>query len=128
MVDFNNETTIGRPAVDVERILVLQRRDAIIDSFETWHQQDALGGQPPTAYIKARCKSLYLQIQGMLNRRKGTLSTDIQALLQKDDYDSLVKGFQLMSEFLDTLRLTRIDTRSNFDSTNVEEDNKHAGL
>ena len=128
MVDFNNETTIGRPAVDVERILILQRRDAVIDAFEAYTQIDANGAGASTHIIRARIESLRLQLYGMLRRRATKTLEVLSKRINTDDFETLLSIFEEISMVLDGIRLTRIDTKEDYDTTSIEADNKHEGL
>lgn len=133
MVDFNNEVTVGRPAVDVERILILQRRNDVIEALEAYHQVDARGAQAETHVMQARIRSLYYEIAGMLNRRHRSKKEKpkYEAFLEKlnsEKHEDLIEAFTFINNFLDTIRLTRIDTKTDYDRTDIEEDNKQDGL
>lgn len=132
MVDFNNETTIGTPAVDVVRILILQRHSDLIEAYEVYLKQKYAKINISTAVVKARLFSLFLQLQPTIKRRYGE---DIEAynIIQKlftnpEGQEKIEEALYYINELLDDLRLTRIDTKKQYNSTSVEAENKAKGL
>jgi len=39
MVDFNSDVMVGMPAIDIERVSILQRRYEFIDAFEFYKKK-----------------------------------------------------------------------------------------
>ena len=130
MVDFNNETTTTIPALNVERILVLEKREYFINAVESHDVVAFKGASFPINVMRARLKSLFLQLQAFIKRRLG----DKDYLILRDkvfntkDYDELLLIFESISELLDSIKLTTIDTRKAYDSTDVEEENTIKGF
>ena len=130
MVDFNNEATVGTPAVDVERISILQRRYELIESIEYYRKRQLDGVEVRLSLVKARLFSLFLEVQACLKRR---LSTEEYEKLLSVCYDAkdekvLLEAVYKINQILDKLRLTRIDTQKVYDSTNTEAENKIKGF
>lgn len=138
MVDFNNETTVGTPAVDVVRILILQRRADVIEALEVYNKQDDSGVDPPLPLVKSRIYSFFLELQGALKRKlckkdkKGkNKSNDYDWLikqLKSNKFDELVDVFLYLNEYLDSIKLTRIDTKEQYDRSSFETDNRKNGI
>lgn len=130
MVDFDNETTIGVPAADITKILILQRRTYLFDSYEAYLKQQAKGVQADQSVMKARLHSLFLELQATLKRRL-TKEDEYKQLILKinsDNIDDLYEAMLFLNEQLDDMNLTRLDTRRRYDSTKVENENKEKGL
>ena len=130
MVDFNNETTIGTPAVDVVRILILQRRSDLIEAIERHNKISFQGSDTDGAVIRARLISLFIEVQAGLKRR--LVAQDYEALKKRvydpnADYDTIMECLEYINSYLDELRLTRIDTKPLVDKTKWEEHNQAYG-
>lgn len=119
MVDFNNESTVGQPAIDIERVLILQRRDAVIEAVERYLTVADQSGSAPIEYIKGRLTSFYLQLYGMLERKykDDKRYAELKRQIQSNDFTELMESFYFMSSFLDSINLTKLDTRENYDKS-----------
>jgi len=125
VVDFNNETTVGTPAVDVVRILILQRRADLFEAVEKYNKQSYQGQQADLSIVRARLKSLFLEIQAALKRRlKPDVYKELMQKIEQDDEEKIMEAIYFLNEHLDNMRLTRIDTKTQYDSTRVEIENK----
>ena len=130
MVDFNNETTVGTPAIDVVRILILQRRADVIEAFELYHKQIANNIEGSTSLIHARLLSLFMELQGSIKRRCATEKDYLEVLKNFDslEIEQMKKNFYYLNEYLDSIKLTVIDTKKQYDRSNWETDNKENGI
>ena len=130
MVDFNNETTIGTPAVDVVRILILQRHADLIEAWEGYLKKKYSNVQPNSSIVRARLQSLFIQLQSAIKRSRTeeAYTIVVKGIREAKEEDELYKQIIFLNEFLDDLKLTRIDTKKKYDSTNVEEENRAKGL
>lgn len=129
MVNFNNDTTIGRPAVDVERISILQRRYDMIEAFEAYKKSRMLGMDVDLSIVRCRLMSLFIEVQGMLKRQlnaKDYLELYNICFESKNEKDILNAIFH-MSEFLDSIKLTRVDTQPVYDYEDAEAENTIMG-
>jgi len=129
MVDFNNEATISTPAVDIVRVLILQRHSDALDAIEFYKKKTLGGVAYPTDVMASRIYSLYLQnikpIQRNISKEDfKQLEKDVNSIEEAD----LIKAFLIINGVLDELRLTKIDTGKKHDTTNVEEENHVKGL
>jgi len=126
MVDFDNDATIGTPAIDVERISILQRRYDVIEAIEDYKKKRYLGSGNPISYIRARMFSLFIEIQAYLKRilSKEEYGELLNTCLNSKDEIELIEALFKINELLDKMRLIRIDTQKVYDATNVEEENK----
>jgi len=129
MVDFNNETTIGTPAVDIMRVLILQRRSDAIEAIEFYKKKQASGVIVDSSSIQSRLFSLFLEVEETLKRHLSEV--DIKSLedsLGSKNLDTLIDCFRKINTILDAIKLTRIDTGKVYDYGNIEEENKVKGL
>jgi len=126
MVDFNNETTVGIPAGDIVRVLILQRRNDLIESLEHYRKEKYVGGFSDLSIVRARLLSLFIEIQGMLKRRLkeeiyNKLKLEVFTSIKEDDLFRMV--FEI-NETLDSIHLTKIDNKVVYDRKRVEIENK----
>lgn len=129
-MDFNNETTVGIPAADVERISILQRRYDMIEALEDYKKKRLNGVGVTLSIVRARLFSLFVEIQALLKRRLSEIEYNniLNSCLNDTKEDELIKTIFLLNEQLDEIKLTRIDTSRVYDSLNVEEENKEKGF
>lgn len=133
MVDFDNEVTVGTPAVDVQRITVLQRRYDLFEALEQYNKESMNGLAYPLSYVKARLFTFYLEVQPMLQRHLSKEEYDkvhnfcTQELSQSKKED-LLELIMMINKVLDhPVRLTRLDNTKQYDSQNMEEENAEKG-
>lgn len=139
MVDFHNETTIGTPAVDVQRITVLQRRYDLFEALEDHMKRTKIGGAFPIAYVEARLFTLFMEVEPMLKRHlkkneegkvKYIKLRDICLHETKEEISKkeiLWAIFQLNRFLDDPLRITRLDTKQQYDPQDMEGENDVKG-
>lgn len=132
MVDFDNETTVTRPASDIIRVVILERRYNLMEALERYYMNAALGGVDTShdeAVVRARLLSLIDELRPMLDRRlRPEEKEELERALDRTDMDSTLKAFHLVNKMLDIVKLIMIDTRKVYDSTNVEAENREKGL
>jgi hypothetical protein len=129
MVDFNNEATISTPAVDIIRVLILQRRNDALDAIEYYNKKVKAGIDYGTDVMGARIFSYFLEIECCLKRQLENKSfEDLEKEVKSDKYNDLLTAFRTMNTVLDKIKLTKIDTGKDIDTSNVEEENKERGL
>jgi len=131
MVDFNNETTIGTPAVDVVRILVLQRRADLLEALEQYNSKKAKGFNPGFHVVQARLNTLWLELQAAYKRRikdEEEYNTIVKNVSVADDEEKILALIYKFNEYLDEIRLTRLDTKEQYDTKLIEKENYKKGL
>ena len=133
MVNFEGEATVGIPAAEVEKITILQRRFELFEALEDYNKNQLSGRNIPTAIVKASLRTLFLEIQAMLKRRydksgnKENYHKLRRACMESNDMPTIINAIYTLNEDLDKIKLTMIDTQRQYDSTNVEEENKIKG-
>jgi len=130
MVDFNNETTVGVPAVDIERVSILQRRHDLLEAYEDYKKKRFNQCNVNISIVRVRLISLFLQIQPLLKRKmkEPDYKKMYNDVFNSTDEPVLLDIYQSINELLDTLRLTRIDTSEVYDRTRWVKVNKAKGL
>lgn len=129
MVDFNNETTISTPAVDIVRVLILQKRENVMEAIEDYRKKTSLGYAESTNIIQARLNTFFLENEQLLtNRLTKEEFKEVVDNLESKDLKTLEKIFRLMNKALYDIRLTKIDTKKEYDQTDIELDNRENGL
>ena len=129
MVDFNNETTVSTPASDVVRILILQRRNDVIEAFEHYYKMNEGDVTSDLEVVKARINSLYLEIQGLLHKRDENMDeVKFNKEIFNADIEGLLKIFSGFNLLLYDINLTKIDNKPQYDTTNIELENKQHNL
>lgn len=139
MIDFRNESTVSTPPGDVVKIVILERREQVIEALESYHLL-SIGDQDASLkldIIHARIMALWYQLQAMAKRRlkaaKGTdedPSYDMvkEAITTSKLLDHLVEAFEWMNIFVDDMGLTQIDSRARYDRSNIEDANLKKGM
>lgn len=128
MVDFNNEATIGTPAVDVVRILILQRRSDLIEALEQYNKMEYRNASPDLSIVRARLVSLYIELRAGLKRRlKKEEFTSIEKAMGQSEKDRILYCVNYLNGYLDDMRLIRLDNKPNVNKTKWEEVNKAYG-
>jgi hypothetical protein len=139
MVDFNNETTVATPPGEVVKIVVLERREQVIEALENYHRihRANVDTGDKLHLLHARVMALWYQLQAMVKRRlKGAKGTPHepdyemvkQAITGAEEESELIEAYEWMNEFIDKMGLTFIDSRANYDRTNVEDANQKKGM
>lgn len=125
MVDFNSEATVSASATDILRILILQRRNDVIDAMESYRKIEPNG---TSEIIRARMNSLFLEIAAMLKRKMGEDYEPLREKILSEEFKDLLEAFMSINVFLDDQRLTRIDTKQIYDSTRTSKEDEQKGL
>lgn len=133
MVDFNAEKTVGTPAVDVVRILVLQARANVFDSLEKYNKDCSNNIDASQAVLKSRIATWFLEIQAYLKRtnKAKEYSKTYESWEQKLFFnENILEKKEILSiifelnKVLDELKIIRLDNRPAYDRTNIELDNE----
>ena len=130
MVDWDNETTVGTPATDVQRISILQRRYELIEAYEEYVKKKLSGVGASFSIVQARLRSLFIELQAALKRRyKKEVYDEMKLICWKESIteEELVKVLFQINEELDTIQLIKIDTQKVYNSSRVEQENKVKG-
>lgn len=129
MVDFDNETTVGTPAVDIVRVLWLQARAYLLEAWEDYTKKSEQGVESGLHIIKARVFTLWMEMQGYLKRAlKPEQYDEKRLLLDSDEPSDLLALTEFLNEHFDVLRITRIDTKIMYNRQSIETENIHHGL
>jgi len=129
MVDFNNEATVGTPALDIVKVIILQRRYDVLESLEKYNKLKFQDTEPDISGFRARLITLFLEISPILKRSLGEKGySDLDKELGKGDMDSLTNAVMTINDQLDKLNLTRFDTRKYIDTSKVELENEEKSL
>lgn len=127
MVDFDNETTIGTPAVDVQRIVILERRYNLFEALEAFNRNRMRGIDADLAIVRARLATMFLEVAELLERN---LDKKDYAALKKGIYgaeateEEMLNAIETINRILDKVQLTKIDTKVKYDSRRVEVENQ----
>jgi len=124
MVDFNNESTIGRPALDIVRVLVLEKREDCFRALQGFNTQKFLSADPPDVHLRSRVSILYEELRSSIKRTK---PEDIEALekkIFKGNISELIEALRFINTWLDDIRLTRLDIRRDYDRRDAEFSNQ----
>ena len=131
MVDFNDGNTIGTPASDIVRVLILEKRTNVIEALESL-AKNSREDIYSLRMVRARLQSLYWELEGMLTRKSSgkNASVDLKEIKEllfgedKPTISSLIDCFSKINMLLDGIKLTRIDNHVVIDTRYVENDNE----
>lgn len=129
MVDFNSEATVGTPAVDIVRVMVLERANNLYDAYEDYIKKQEQGYDKDLSLIKARLSSLMLILEAQVLRKEGEEKANIlKKQITSNDFEKIKEAITHFNIYLDEIKLTRLDTKKVYDKTMVEVENKVKGL
>lgn len=129
MVDFHNESTVGTPALDVVKILILQRRYDVFEALEIYNKDKLAGQEVSNTLLKSRLFTWFLEIQASLKRRlKQKEYDELYKKIQSDNDEDVLEAIYIMNGELDNINLTKIDQRKQFDTTNMIKENRMKGI
>lgn len=134
MVNFNNEITVGTPAAEVVKILVLQARANVFESLEFYLKQKHQGIAADLSVLRARLGTWLLEHEGYLQRtydKDPIYKQIIIDLFERDkplDQNTIINYIRFLNNICDTLRLTRLDLRKQYDRSSWETDNRENQL
>jgi hypothetical protein len=132
VVDFNNESTVATPPGEVVKIVVLERREQVIEALESYYV--SVAGSREThhkvATLRARVMAFWFQVQAMARRRlKDNKYDEVERSIgEARSFEELVGAFEWLNEFVDDMGLTFIDGRARYDRSRVEDANTKKGL
>lgn len=126
MVDFESETTITRPASDVCKIVILQRRYDCIEALGDLWKREAHGSTAGMGVAWAALKKLAKEVRAMLGQRLQGYDDLVRGVTM--DAQSLEVLFDAIDAELYDLGLTKIDTGKRYDRTRTERENAEKGL
>ena len=130
MVDFNNEKTISTPLSDVLKMLILECRYNLLLKireyyvrFEKYHKSDY-------AEVKASVVELYYYLRSMYSsdydeKKQKVLSDQVST---SKSFTDIMRVFELLETYMYVKNITKIDNRKQYDTTNIEIENKEKGL
>jgi len=132
MVNYNNETTVATPSVDINKIQILERRAYVIEALEKCNEYASLGSKGKNYIFISRLVSLFWELQGVLERRLDkdrfldykNLALNVKHL----KFEKAINMWMDINKVLDEIKLTLIDTKKEYDTTNPESENKELGL
>jgi hypothetical protein len=129
MVDFNNEATIGTPALEVEKISILQRRYDFLEAYEDYKKKRLNNTPQPLNFAAARLLTLYLECSAMLKRRLKDIEFKKleSACFELKNEETILEAFTKINTELDIIHLIKIDTNIIYDSKHTEIENKAKG-
>ena len=132
MVNFDNETTISKPPREVVALVAIEKLYNFLEADEAYTKDRMHGAAAPLATCRSRLRSLFLLAQPMLQRHLKATDYDLLRdgclnINEELEADVVLDHFVKISEMLDKLELTRLDTKKKFDRQRIEESNKAQG-
>lgn len=131
MVDFNNEVTVGTPAVDIERVTILQRRYDVLEALEAYRKFKLKNANVDISTVRARLTTYFLEVDAMLERRFGKDTKGFQNLYDKcfqaKSEKEIIEALRSINKEMDKIRLTRIDTHDSYDPQDLTKEDMIKG-
>lgn len=135
MVDFNSEGAFSANKGHILELVILGRRDELINTFQMW-KEFSLANSSKAEALKYKLHSvlaaLFLELDRTLFRRLESVDYD----LMKDKLlgNVVLSNVELNDFFfeintaLDGLNLIKIDNKKKYDSTDIESENEQKGI
>lgn len=146
MVDFNSEGAFTANKAHILELVILGRRDELINTFQLWGESKILNNSKEETLrtkLRAVILSVFLELERPLYRKlvkrndKGRVidSSEFDSIKDKIiDFDQAVEGDELikiyftLNQALDELNLIKVDNKRAYDSTSIETENEQKGL
>ena len=129
MVDFNNEATVGTPATDIMRVLVIEERKYLLDAIENYYKHLYLNSDPDNSIIKSRLQTLYLELYGSIQRHlEPELIKELETNIESHEFKDNLEATKTFILLLDKFKITRLDTKRIYDSTRPAEEDEEKNL
>lgn len=128
MVDFNAPQTISQPRKDVLDILILQTRDAVIQSIGNYEQIKYANGSSNNlnnSKVNSKIKELWYNISAQFKRKKSKEEFNkIKELIFSKKVEDNIEAFEIINDWLDEQQITKFDTKKVYDTYNIEKENE----
>lgn len=151
MVNFESDQLLTTNKGEILNLIILGRRDDLLNIFQKWREDcisNSAGKTTQEYKLRGSLFTLFLELERPLFRHLNKTSKDpdkdstkenknkvkfekLKAFVYNDDTvekDDIISAYDTINTFLDDINLTKIDTKKNFDSRNLEEENEHKGL
>ena len=131
MVDFNNEATIGTPAVDVMRIYLLEQKANTEEAWRWFRDKDFSGIEGGLNKVRSRLEGWYLVMFPMIQRHyndKEIKKEDLEKEIVDGKKETIFKIIKKFNTLLDDLKITRLDNKAKYNTHSVEEENEALGV
>lgn len=133
MVNYNNDITLATPPIDINRIQILERRAHVIEALEKYYQYKLSGTNANTQAVRSRLCSLFWELQETIVRKfpnssnKITYEKMVSILFpdeKQSDFKDILEVWKHINLMLGEINLTKVDTKKEYDTTNIEEENR----
>lgn len=129
MVDFNNEKTISTPLADVLKILILEKRDYIMEALKKYHlDKKTFSKSRPGAFASGVIQLFYMLRPMLLQDLKEKDFQELEKQVFEEDIKEVNKAFITLENYLYRKNITRIDNKKTYDTTDTEAENTAKGL
>lgn len=144
MVDFNSEGAFTANKSHILELVILGRRDELINTFQLWKENQVENTGKASKYkskLVSILFSMYLELERPLHRKltttnKETKTTDTskydalkQTIFSTEPSDEeVIQAYLDLNNVLDELNLTKIDNKRIYDTTSIETENLEKGL
>jgi hypothetical protein len=129
MVNFDSDSTITTPPLDILKILMLQRREDVFSAIEAYKRDASKGIETGTAYIQSRIWGLWMQVEPSYKKNAKTEEYEgLKKLVDSGDINELIKAIYIINAYLYDKHATKWDTKKTYDGTRSEIENRMKGL
>jgi len=133
MVNFNNENTVSTPAANIVKLLLIEARYNSFLALEEYNSKISGSVNYNQGRVRARLGTWFLEHQAYLDRTFTKVEdiTEIEAVKRdlffnkKDlEYSRILEIVVFLNNVIDKLKITKLDTKHQYDTTDIEADNK----
>ena len=133
MVDFNSEGMLGTNRSHILDLIILQRRDDLINAFEEYRFSVKEGRSDTSVKLNRVCsrlEALFMELKHVLERRLDKEEYDELKIkvMKIENQEELITVFDTINKLLDTLNIITIDKKKIVDYTNTEASNESKGI
>jgi hypothetical protein len=134
-MDFNTESMVSSSAGNIVKLLMLEARYNAFIALEFYNTKLSDGIDTGASSLKSRLGTWFLELQAYLHREKKNLIKEDSKITyeylklvlfesKKLDMKDAVSIFEFFNGIMDNLKITKIDTKKIYDTTDIEADNE----
>ena len=132
MVNFNNDSTITKPPIDIVNLIIIEHWYNCRLAYEFYIKNKFNNAGITLADFRSRLISLYLSIIEILKRKLTpdefeNVNNICMNIDSKLSLHELLEAYLIINRILDLTGLIKVDTKPVVNRLNIEESNKALG-
>jgi len=117
----------GYPAGELYKVLLISRRENILETIQGFRSYENAGTNPPEHIIKAKVQTLFLDLDAHLQKFcKDEAFAKLEKQVYHEDVEEVIKAFRVISKLLLDIGITML-TMSREVNMGISKKTKYSG-